>query len=276
MEQPFLTIQKGIDEAYAVASHTNPVINRPVVYVLAGTYTANNILKANITIRGQGFNSTRVLGSWTLDSTFTTPPSSDSRTTLMDMVLDDINADFLALNSNEGKLYFQNCRLSGIITATAFSAINQLMVFNGEFFGTYNMTGMNSTFSSVYAQNTSTWTLNWGSVGANIFTIAGGAFVNLIINGVGGNMNVFILGNCKTNSSITLNGTGALVSLSTNSLNTTNIIYAGGATSAQVTLINDSLGLKYTPNNLINWSGTAPTSVSNALDRIATQIGPIL
>jgi hypothetical protein len=31
----------------------------------------------------------------------------------------------------------------------------------------------------------------------------------------------------------------------------------------------------YTPSVLANWSGTAPTSVANALDRIAAKIGPI-
>jgi hypothetical protein len=31
----------------------------------------------------------------------------------------------------------------------------------------------------------------------------------------------------------------------------------------------------YTPSAVANWSGVAPTSVANALDRIAAHVGPI-
>jgi hypothetical protein len=33
--------------------------------------------------------------------------------------------------------------------------------------------------------------------------------------------------------------------------------------------------MKYSPSNLANWSGTAPSSVADALDRIAAHVGPI-
>lgn len=33
--------------------------------------------------------------------------------------------------------------------------------------------------------------------------------------------------------------------------------------------------VNYTPAIVGNWSGTAPTSVANALDRIAAHVGPI-
>jgi hypothetical protein len=36
-----------------------------------------------------------------------------------------------------------------------------------------------------------------------------------------------------------------------------------------------SVGLSYTPAAVMNWNGSAPTSVQNALDRVAAQIGPI-
>ena len=37
----------------------------------------------------------------------------------------------------------------------------------------------------------------------------------------------------------------------------------------------DAGNMSYQPSNLANWSGVAPTSVANALDRIAAKIGPI-
>lgn len=51
----------------------------------------------------------------------------------------------------------------------------------------------------------------------------------------------------------------------------------GIAAGASYTLImqDTSSLMSYTPAVLANWSGTAPTSVANALDRIAAKIGPI-
>jgi hypothetical protein len=39
--------------------------------------------------------------------------------------------------------------------------------------------------------------------------------------------------------------------------------------------IDEALQVQYTPAVLANWSGVAPTSVANALDRIAAKVGPI-
>jgi hypothetical protein len=46
-----------------------------------------------------------------------------------------------------------------------------------------------------------------------------------------------------------------------------------GATS--IVQIDDAVGVTYTPADLVHWSGVAPTSVKNALDRIAAKITPI-
>ncbi len=52
----------------------------------------------------------------------------------------------------------------------------------------------------------------------------------------------------------------------------TGILYWSNA-SAWVPL--DAGGFSYAPAVIANWSGTAPTSVANALDRIAAHVGPI-
>jgi hypothetical protein len=49
----------------------------------------------------------------------------------------------------------------------------------------------------------------------------------------------------------------------------------GGLTTYTVVQASNSNQDKYTPAVLANWSGTAPTSVANALDRIAAKITPI-
>ena len=124
---PFLTIQQGInaaslislsvladdsfdDSLYSVPKiYRAPVTTRPVVWVMAGTYTENPILKANVLVRGLGFNNTRVVGNWTIDNTFT--PAGDWRSGFADIGLfGNVTADFLAVNSPEGKLYAWNTR----------------------------------------------------------------------------------------------------------------------------------------------------------------------
>ena len=42
------------------------------------------------------------------------------------------------------------------------------------------------------------------------------------------------------------------------------------------TMLSGALGESYTPTTVADWSGTAPTSVANALDRLAAKAGPVL
>lgn len=46
-------------------------------------------------------------------------------------------------------------------------------------------------------------------------------------------------------------------------------------TTLTINLIADAIRMTYTPAVLANWSGVAPTSIANALDRIAAKITPI-
>lgn len=268
--KPFLTIQKGIDAAYAVASHVSPVTTRPEVYVMPGTYTDNVVLKANVAVRGMGINHTRAIGSWTIDSTFTTPPSNDARSSLFDMLMGNITADFAAVNSSEGKLSITGCRLSGNMIFTSAGSINQLVIFGGEIFGNYTQTGMNATLSGVLVQNTPTFTLNGSATGANVLTVSGGSFgTNVILNGSSFNITAILMGNTKPGTTITLNGTGATLSASVGSF-PPSIVYSGGASSSQVSLLSAANGLAYIPADVTKWNNIAPTSVSDALDRIAS------
>ena len=49
------------------------------------------------------------------------------------------------------------------------------------------------------------------------------------------------------------------------------ISYAGGATSAQISRVNDVFGLAYTPNNPLDWT-PVPTNCQEALDQIAARL----
>jgi hypothetical protein len=58
--------------------------------------------------------------------------------------------------------------------------------------------------------------------------------------------------------------------------NPANPFFAFGGIYAPPVVSDKALSMSYAPAVLANWSGTAPTSVANALDRIAAKIGPIL
>ena len=276
--KPYLTIQKGIDEAYLMASMMSPTTTRPVVWVMPGTYTENPVLKANVLVRGLGYNDTRVNGNWTIDSTFTTPPSNDGRSGWADIGLfGTITADFQALNSNEGKLFVYNSRLTGTVTLIAFSSINQFLMYGGEYFGDLIQYGMVVQFNAVIVQGNPTITVNYSASGGNSLTQNGGTMSNVVLNAIGGPVAAFLMGNTNQGSTLTINNTGASVVTSATGMPVfSSIIFTGGATMAQISRLNDAFGQAYTPSNLSAWSNVNPTSVANALDRIAATIGTIL
>lgn len=275
---PFLTIQKGIDEASAVASPLSPITIRPVVWVMPGTYSTPTItLKANVLVRGLGFNNTRVTSNWVLDATFVSPPSNDARSGWADIgIFGSVTADFNALNSNEGKLYSINARFGGAITLTSKSTINQFLFFGGEIFGPYIQNGMNVQFNGVTVQNSGTITLNFMVGGSNSFLQDGGIRANTTINGVGGTFNAFLKGNIDRGATLTLNGTGAMVNSGANALPIKSLIsLIGGALETQITRVNDAFGEAYTPAVPGNWAIPRPTTVQEALDRMAANIPAI-
>jgi hypothetical protein len=53
------------------------------------------------------------------------------------------------------------------------------------------------------------------------------------------------------------------------------VIYTGPQPGAILRMISEASQDTYTPSAVANWSSVAPTSVANALDRIAAHLGPI-
>jgi len=73
----------------------------------------------------------------------------------------------------------------------------------------------------------------------------------------------------ETQSVLTINGLGAFVRVSDASLPLrTNVVFAGGATSANLLYFSDALALGYTPVTPADWS-VVPVNVQEALDTLA-------
>lgn len=179
ISKPFLTVQAGIDAASAVAS-VSPTIIRPSVFVMPGTYNENITLKANVMVRGMEHTSTRIIGDIVLDNTFT--PAGDWRSGFADLYIGgDFTADFNGLTSNEGKIYAFNTRFGGDLTFNAFSAINQFLMYGGEFFGTLTCNGMQIVLSGVVSEGGAI-VLNAVANGRNIWQTAGGSLGSITVS----------------------------------------------------------------------------------------------
>jgi hypothetical protein len=273
---PFLTIQQGINTAYSLYVSDTDVTNRPCVYVMPGTYTEDIVLKANVTVRGLGFNNTRISGNLSIDNTFT--PGADLRGGLADLgVYGDATFDFLSVSSVEGKIYAWNVRFGANVTFISnFSIINQFLMFGGEIFGTYTQTGMVGLLYGVIMQN------NVGS-GPNVvlneqtgqtpyFCQFGGVRYNTQVNATTLGFIAYLEGDIWQNSTLELNGTNVSIVSSAQSLPLiSDISYTGGATASQVTLLNDVFGLAYTPTTPADWS-PAPINAQEALDQIGARL----
>jgi hypothetical protein len=292
---PFLTIQAGINAASAFINsspfsigdtydnssylvskgYRAPATTRTCVWVMSGTYTENPILKANVLVRGLGFNNTRVVGNWTIDSTFT--PAGDWRSGFADIgIFGNVTADFLAVNSNEGKIYAWNTRFGGNLTVTGYSLINQCLLFGGEIFGVYTQTGMVGQHFGVNMQDTSnsfpTIVLNEQAGKSPIFVQAGGIRYGTQINAITDPFNAVLEGSVGPGGSLTLNGTLATVTASSTGLPIiTSINYLTGATLSQISRVNDVFSQAYTPTIAANWT-PVPTTAQEALDQIAARL----
>lgn len=277
---PYLTVQHAINQAYLSASKVSPVTTRCVVWVMPGTYTENLTMKANVFVRGLNQNTTRLIGNWTIDSTFAPPMSggNDARTGFNEVFISGTGTvDFAAYGSNEGKVMAYNTRFGSNITFTGFSSINQALYFGCEFFGDMTITGMVTECVNCIFQNpSSTITLNYSMGGGNSFWQCGGCRCNLVINSVAGTYNVQLEGAVPTGSTVLINGASGLITSSASSLPIkSSVSFSGGASQSQITRENDAFGAAYVCSNLSDWSGVQPSSIADALDRIAAKIQPI-
>jgi len=121
-----------------------------------------------------------------------------------------------------------------------------------------------------------------GSAARPLASIGAGAYAIVLCNGSAGigdtaHAAFTIAGACYfvllANSTLNANactGAGSSNALADSSSVANSII--GGGT---VTKLDDAARMNYTPTTVANWSGVAPTSVANALDRIAAKITPI-
>jgi hypothetical protein len=100
---------------------------------------------------------------------------------------------------------------------------------------------------------------------------AGGSLFNLTVNSLVGTFNAYLGHAAQDGASLTLNGTGANVYASTNSIPKRSLVsLIGGALESQLRRTNDVFGVGFTPGTPGDWS-PVPVSGQGALDQLGTR-----
>lgn len=189
--------------------------------------------------------------------------------------------DFNAVQSNEGKLTFDNVRFNQKPTFIAYSAINQVSLQNSYLFSGYAQTGISMTLLGTTLQNGGSIDLTSINDGRNVPTIlaAFGGGNDGALNAVwtvgappSGNNVQIILFSFGQGGPMVLDGSGVLAVGTVDSL-PADLTRLNAAPAP--TLLSSAESLLYVPQNLADWSGNPPGNVKNALDRLAAAIGPI-
>lgn len=264
-EFPFLTIQKGLNEAYNLYVLPNEPqfpqnYIRPAVWVGEGVYIENLILPPQIQIWGTGYNFTQIVGNITIDNKWSNyipnplppPPlqilqQSDLRTSLIQFqVTGDINIDFDFFESNQGKITLSHCKIVGFTTLSqkltgvvgnSFTAISSFftkdIILNG-------IPTLLRDCEMIQAIGLGAVRLNQviSETADNYFQTCGGSLQDVIVDSQLSETRPYFLifgHQLKPNASLTINGKYAEVKSEVYSIpEITNIILLNGAVSTQI------------------------------------------
>lgn len=255
--RPFLTI------ARANASITDAVtLTKPYsIQVGPGSYTENVAFKAGVSICGTGLGDVVVFGNLSMDPT-TLVNGSEA---LMTHVVVNGNGT-LDFQGTTGNILFDDCILSGFFTATSgFSVSLFATTVDGSFDAT-DMSGSVTSQFSVFIGNFSYHAVtingsNWETFGD---TFVGGTFT---VDGNHGHTTNFSLSNSYVEG-LVLDGAGAACAGRVNAF--PQIVTQLNA-APPPNLTSFCTWLAYSAGAPGNWAGAAPTTVQEALDRIAAK-----
>lgn len=267
---PYATI------TYAMSTITDALWQkRYLIDVGPGNWSDSFAWKAWVFMRGSTVQSTRLTGTITInDPSWAFPGTNfDQRAGVQSVSFTGtVTLDFNSVSSQYGKFYFWGCNMNNTLVINGFNPINQCIVEDGFWFGGITATGVAITWNGVSGQG-GTINLSSSPISCSFTAFGGGTVGNLSITTTGGIAPVSTLIDCPILGNLSLNGAGSQVSATVSSLPLNSQVSNVGGT---IVLLSDAYSLAYNPAVPANWNNNNPTTVQNALDRIAAQIGPIL
>ncbi len=281
---PYLTITKAMSEITDASSSKRYEIN-----IGPGSYSEGTIhLKANVQLIGASNLLTRISSDVDInDPSWTGTVSDDYRSGFVNLILlGAMNFDFAAIGSYGGKLYFQSVNLnsSNVPSFTAAStSVNQVNIRDSQLPNGYTQTGINMFLFSSFVTG-GTITINTqATTDAQVVLVGGGTAGNIVVNSNPGDipLNPFNLLSFAIGGNFTVNNNNTQnipIQATVDSIPITSKVTLTG--NVTLTRLDDANGLAYTPNNPVNWVSPQPTTVQEALDRMASLLdalnsGPI-
>lgn len=264
----------SISAPFSSISHAMNIIRnaswetRYIIDLGPGNWSDSFSWKAWVFIRGSINIATRLLGNIDINdiSWASSKLHDDERAGGQNLNFTGIiTLNFSLQNSQFGKFYFWNCNINSVLDITGVHFLNQVNILNGFIFADINIISTIVTATSVSGQAGNV-TLTSSSVSSS-FTAFGGSFqgtLNLIHES--GQSITATLYNCSF-FDINISGRQAILNATNSSLPfEANISISNGAL---LNRLSDAFGLEYTPENQDIWEVPQPTTVKNAIDRLA-------
>jgi hypothetical protein len=264
--KPYATISKAFLEVNPSAPTQTWVVVGP------GQYTESLVFPPFVSLIAWDMtDSTSVSGTLTLSSAWTAASGSGAYSGVANVAIGgDVTLDFASVSNVDGGFDFANSPLESSVTATGFGAgLGNYILLNESnidlnFTATGLYVGSRDSIVGGFANLVSTATLQaeWNSLGdslQDVVTLTGGT-QTCVFDGMGTTVtDGLVLNGSTTSYTSTSSGIPMSVTLS------------GGASPPVIT--NGANSVAYVPGVPGNWAGSPPTTVQQALDRIAANTG---
>jgi len=288
--QPFLTVTA----AMASILDASPA-KRYAISIGPGTYTEALVhLKANVQLIGTSTLLTRLAIPFDINdpSWFETGFINDNRSGFVDLTLltAPLDFNFVTASSFSGKLFFVSVNMTpGPVFTALTTSVNQVNIRDSMLSSGYTQNGINMVLFASFVSSGNIVINSQATTDAQVNLVGGGINGNVIINVQSGHIPIDPLN--LTSFAITENifnpfpNSGSLIINGVNNVATrvratvdsipihTRVTMVGTGTT--LIRVDDAFGLAYIPGAPMNWVAPPPTTVQEALDRIAAQIGPI-
>lgn len=287
--EPFLTIGKAL-MSITDASPTN----RYEINIGPGIYVEPAIhIKANVQLVGVSSLLTQINSQVSIaDPTWT--GAGDNRAGCVNLsLLQGFSADFAVLSSQEGKLFFENIDFGSSVNFTAFSDLNQVIIQNSLLRQGYTQRGIDMTLFGSFISGGDIRIFTKPNASTRVHLVGGGITgdtnnsSNILVGSVLGDAPITsfelisfgiagVNNGTSGNLSVTNNNTGfpIVIEATVDSIPIRSKVLSFGTVPTTLRRLNDANGLAYSPGNPGDWT-VQPTTVQEALDRIAAFVGPI-
>ncbi|WP_411501771.1 exosporium leader peptide [Brevibacillus centrosporus] len=281
-----------VTRAMAFIVDSSPA-KRYAIYIGPGTYSEPLIhLKANVQLVGTSTLLTRLDIPFDIDDpSWNGNLNVDNRSGFVDLALltGPLDFDFTknTTTPSTGRLFFVSVNITPTPVFTGNSTfLSQINIRDSQLFGGYTQNGANVTMFASYVGGIPlplpqpVITINSiAPYDTQVHLIGGGTDGDVVVNVNAGDVPIdpFDLLSFAIKGNLTVNGVNSVITrirATVDSIPVRSRVTLGGNTSIEK--LNDAAGLGYTPSVPANWSlGPVPTTVQEALDRIAAKIAPV-